>query len=174
MNVHFTARQAVLTPEIRDYCEKRLSRLKDLSGDILDVNIILGVQKIRSRAEIHVKAKGASLVVTEESRDMMSSLNQALDSLEKKIKKEREKWRERKRRGGRERKELVPLPEAAEAEKRVIRSPNFSVKPLSLEEALAQFEFKNREVLVFRREGSERWAVLYRRKDGNYGLVEPE
>jgi putative sigma-54 modulation protein len=174
MNVHFTARQAVLTPEIQDYCEKRLSRLKGLSGDILDVNIILGVQKIRSRAEIHVKAKGASLVVTEESRDMMSSLNQALDSLEKKIKKDREKWRERKRRGGRERKEFVPLPEAAEPDKRVIRSPNFSANPLSLEEALAQFEFKNREVLVFRREGSGRWSVLYRRKDGNYGLVEPE
>jgi putative sigma-54 modulation protein len=174
MNIQFTARQAVLTPEIQDYCEKRLGRLKGLSGDILDVNIILGVQKNRSKAEIHVKAKGASLVVVEETLDMMSSLNMAFDNLEKKIKKEREKWRERKRRGGRERKELAALPEAAEPEKRVIRSQNFSAKPLSLEEALAQFEFKNREVFVFRREGSESWAVLYRRKDGHYGLVEPE
>lgn len=174
MNVHFTARQAVLTPEIRDYCEKRLGSLRSLSGDIMDVNVILGVQKNRSRAEIHVKAKGASLVVTEESLDMMSSLNQAFDNLEKKIKKEREKWRERKRRGGRERKEFVAFPETAEAEKRVIRSPVFSAKPLSLDEALAQFESKNRDVLVFRREGSERWAVLFRRKDGNLGLVEPE
>jgi len=174
MNVHFTARQAVLTPEIRDYCEKRLGSLRSLSGDILDVNVILGVQKNRSSAEIHVKAKGASLVVTEESLDMMSSLNQAFDNLEKKIKKEREKWRERKRRGGRERKEFVAFPEAAEPERRVIRSPVFSAKPLSLDEALVQFESKNREVLVFRREGSERWAVLFRRKDGNLGLVEPE
>jgi putative sigma-54 modulation protein len=174
MNVHFTARQAVLTPEIQEYCEKRLSGLKGLSGDILDVNVILGVQKKRNRAEIHVKAKGASLVVTEETLEMMSSLNQAFDNLEKKIKKEREKWRERKRRGGRVRKELIAYPEAAEPEKRVIRSPVYSAKPLSLDEALVQFEFKNREVLVFRREGSERWAVLYRRKDGNFGLVEPE
>jgi putative sigma-54 modulation protein len=174
MNVHFTARRAVLTPEIRDYCEKRLGGLRSLSGDILDVNVILGVQKNRSRAEIHVKAKGASLVVTEESLDMMSSLNQAFDNLEKKVKKEREKWRERRRRGGRERKEFVAFPETAEPEKRVIRSPVFSAKPLSLDEAMAQFESKNREVLVFRREGSERWAVLFRRKDGSLGLVEPE
>jgi putative sigma-54 modulation protein len=174
MNIHFTARQAVLTPEIQEYCEKRLGRLKNLSGDILDVNFILGVQKNRSKAEIHVQAKGATLVVVEETQDMMTSLNLAFDNLEKKIKKEREKWRERKRRGGRERKELAAFPEAPESEKRVIRSQSFSAKPLSLEEAMAQFEFKNREVLVFRREGSENWAVLYRRKDGNFGLVEPE
>lgn len=174
MNIHYTARQAVLSPEIKDYCEKRLARLKGPSGDILDVNVILGVQRNRSRAEIHVVAKGASLVVVEETLDMMSSLNQAFDNLEKKIKKEREKWRERRRRGGRERKELVDLGETSEPEKRVVRSQNFSAKPLSLEEAVAQFEFKNREVLVFRREGSGNWAVLYRRKDGNFGLVEPE
>jgi len=174
MNIHFTARQAVLTPEIKEYCEKRLDGLKGLGHDILDVNVILGVQRNRNRAEIHVKAKGAGLVVLEESPDMMGSLNLAFDNLEKKIKKDREKWRERKRRGGRERKELVVLPEAAEPEKRVIRSQNFSAKPLTLEEAMAQLDFKNREVFVFRRQGSGAWAVLYRRKDGHYGLVEPE
>jgi putative sigma-54 modulation protein len=174
MNIHFTARQAVLTPEIKEYCEKRLDGLKGLGRDILEVNVVLGVQRNRNRAEIHVKAKGAGLVVMEESPDMMSSLNLAFDNLEKKIKKDREKWRERKRRGGRERKELVALPEAAEPEKRLIRSQNFSAKPLSLEEAIAQLDFKNREVFVFRREGPETWAVLYRRKDGHYGLVEPE
>lgn len=174
MNIHYTARQAVLTPEIKDYCEERLAGLKDLGGDILDVNVILGVQRKRNRAEIHVKARGGGLVVVEESPDMMGSLNQAFDNLEKKVKKEREKWRERKRRGGRVRKELAAGPEAAEPERRVIRSPNYSAKPMSLDDALAQFEFKNREVLVFRREGSEGWAVLYRRKDGHLGLVEPE
>jgi putative sigma-54 modulation protein len=174
MNIQYTARQAVLTPEIKDYCERRLGRMKDLGRDVLDVNVILAAQKNRNTAEIHVKAKGASLVVTEETQDMMDSLNRAFDNLEKKIKKEREKWRERKRRGGRERKELVTLAEAEEPGKRVVRTSNYSSKPMSLDEALAQLEFKNRDVFVFRREGSERWAVLYRRKDGSFGLVEPE
>lgn len=174
MIVHFTARQAALTPEIKAYCEKRLGRLKGLSGDILDVNVILGVQKTRQKAEIHVRAKGAGLVVVEETPDMMDSLKLAFDSLEKKIKKERAKWREKKRRGGRERKEIVPTLESPEPEKRVIRSPFYSPKPMSLDEAAVQLEVKNREVFVFRREGSEQWAVLYRRRDGHYGLVEPE
>jgi len=174
MNVHYTARQAALTPEIQAYCEKRLGRLKGLVGDVLDVNVILIVQKNRNKAEINVRAKGGGLVVVEETLDMMDSLNRAFDNLEKKVKKERAKWREKKRRGGRERKTLAPGLEAVEPEKRVIRSSHFSLKPMSLEEALVQIDIKNKEVFLFRREGTEEWAVLYRRKDGHYGLVEPE
>jgi putative sigma-54 modulation protein len=48
------------------------------------------------------------------------------------------------------------------------------MKPMPVEEAVLQLDVKNREVFVFRKEGSEKWAVLFRRKDGNVGLVEPE
>jgi putative sigma-54 modulation protein len=165
MNVHYTARQATLTPEIRAYCEKRLARLKDLVDDVLDVNIILIVQKSRNKAEINVRAKGGGLVVVEETLDMMDSLNRAFDTLEKRIRKERAKWREKKRRGGRERKVLAPIAETPEPEK---------LKPMSLDEAIVQLDVKAKEVFLFRREGSQSWAAVYRRKDGHYGLVEPE
>lgn len=174
MNVHYTARQATLTPEIKAYCEKRLGRLKGLVGDVLDVNVILIVQKNRNKAEINVRAKGGGLVVVEETLDMMDSLNRAFDNLEKKVRKERVKGRDKKRRGGRERKVLVPTLEAPEPEKRVIRSNYFSLKPMSIEEALIQIDIKSKEVFLFRREGTEAWAVVYRRKDGHYGLIEPE
>ena len=151
-----------------------MGRLKALVDDVLDVNIILIVQKNRSKAEINVRAKGGGLVVVEETLDMMDSLNRAFDTLEKRIRKERAKWRDRKRRGGRERKVLAPAVEAPEPEKRVVRSPHYSLKPMSIEEALVQLDIKNKEVFLFRREGSEDWAVVYRRKDGHYGLVEPE
>jgi putative sigma-54 modulation protein len=174
MNVNYTARQATLTPEIRAYCEKRLGRLKNLVDDVLDVNIILIVQKSRNKAEINVRAKGGGLVVVEETLDMMDSLNRAFDMLEKRIRKERAKWREKKRRGGRERKVLAPVAEATEPEKRVVRASFFSLKPMSLDEALVQLDVKAKEVFLFRREGSQAWAAVYRRKDGHYGLVEPE
>ena len=174
MNVHYTARQAALTPEIQAYCEKRLGRLKALVDDVLDVNIILIVQKNRSKAEINVRAKGGGLVVVEETLDMMDSLNRAFDNLETKVRKERAKWREKKRRSGRERKALAPVLEAPEPERRIIRANHYSLKPMSLDEALVQLDIKNKEVFLFRREGTEDWAVLYRRKDGHYGLVEPE
>jgi putative sigma-54 modulation protein len=174
MNVHYTARQAALTPEIQAYCEKRLARLKNLVDDVLDVNIILIVQKNRNKAEINVRAKGGGVVVVEETLDMMDSLNRAFDTLEKRVRKERAKWREKKRRGGRERKALAPAVEAPEVEKRIIRANHYSLKPMALEDAMVQLDIKNKEVFLFRREGSKDWAVLYRRKDGHYGLVEPE
>ncbi len=174
MNVHFTARQTDLTPEVRQYCEKRLKALERLLGSVLEVDIILSVTKTRCRAEIHVLDKGAGLVVVEETPDMMNSLNLAFDGLETKVRKEREKFRERKRRKGRERKGLALPVEAQEAERRILRSPHYSLKPMSVEEAVLQLDMKNREVFVFRREGSEKWAVLFRRKDGNVGLIEPE
>lgn len=174
MNIHYTARRATLTPEIKAYCEKRLGRLKGLVGDVIDVNVILNVQKNRNKAEINVRAKGGGLVVVEETMDMMDSLNRAFDNLEKKVRKERVKGRDKRRRGGRERKVLVPVLEAPEPEKRVIRSQYFSLKPMSIDEALIQIDIKSKEVFLFRREGSEEWAVIYRRKDGHYGLVEPE
>jgi putative sigma-54 modulation protein len=174
MNVHYTARKAALTPEIRAYCEKRLSRLRSLVDDVLDVNVTLTVQKNRNKAEINVRARGGGLVVVEETLDMMDSLNRAFDNLETKIRKERAKWREKRRRGGRERKALVPVLESPEPEKRIIRSAYFSLKPMTLEEALIQIDIKNKEVFLFRRAGSEKWAALFRRKDGHYGLVEPD
>lgn len=174
MNVHYTARQAALTPEIRAYCEKRLGRLRTLVDDVLDVNVVLVAQKNRSKAEINVRARGGGLVVVEETLDMMDSLNRAFDTLEKRVRKERAKWREKKRRGGRERKALAPAVEAAEPEKRVVRAGHFSLKPMSVDEAIVQLDIKNKEVFLFRREGAQGWAVLYRRKDGHYGLVEPD
>lgn len=174
MNVHYTARKAALTPEIRAYCEKRLGRLKALVDDVLDINVVLIVQKNRNKAEINVRAKGGGFVVAEETLDMMDSLNGAFDTLERRIRKERAKWRDKKRRGGRERKSLAPVVEAPEPERRVIRSSYFSLKPMTLEGAIVQLDIKNKDVFLFRRAGSEDWAVVYRRKDGHYGLVEPD
>jgi len=174
MNIHYTARHTEVTPAIEAYCEKRLGRMKSLSRDVLDVNFILAVEKNRSKVEIQVKAKGAGLVVEEETLDMMTSLKRAFDSLDKKIKKDREKWREKKRRGGRERKAVSGPREASEPEKRIVRSAHYSLKPLSLEEAIIQLEAKGREIFLYRREGSQKWAAVFRRKDGNVGLVEPE
>ncbi|MCK4263410.1 MAG: sigma 54 modulation/S30EA ribosomal C-terminal domain-containing protein, partial [Candidatus Aminicenantes bacterium] len=54
------------------------------------------------------------------------------------------------------------------------RSQDYSLKPMSIKEAIIQLETSKRQVFVFRKFDSEKWAVLYRRKDGNYGLVEPE
>jgi ribosome hibernation promoting factor len=174
MNVHYTARQMQMAPDVRQYCEKRFKPLEKLLSFATGVDVILSAGKNSQKAEIHIKAKGAGLVVVEESHDMLNSLNLAFDSLEKKIKKEREKYREKKRRGSRERKIFALPAEAVEREGRIVRTDYFTAKPLTLEDAVIQFNLNKREVFMFRRAGEEKWAVLFRRKDGNYGLVEPE
>lgn len=114
------------------------------------------------------------MMVVEETHDLMNSLNLAFESLEKKVKKEREKWREKKRRKGRERKQQAfPVEQEAETP-RVVRSQDYSLKPMLLEEALLQFDAEKRDVFLFRKSGSENWAVIYRRRDGHYGLVDPD
>jgi ribosome hibernation promoting factor len=175
MIVHFTARQMDLAPEVKAYCDKKLKALEKLMGSVIEVDLILSVAKYRYKAEIHVKARGTGLVVVEETHDLMSSLTLAFESLEKKVKKEREKWREKKRRKGRERKQLAIPPELEVETLRVVRSGDYSLKPMLLEEALLQFDAEKRDVFLFRKTGSaEKWAVIFRRKDGHYGLIDPD
>jgi putative sigma-54 modulation protein len=174
MNINFTAQHTNVTPEMKKYCQKRLESLEKLFGYEIDANIILSVEKYRQKAEINVRTKRTTLNAVEETNDMQGSLGLAFDNIEKRAKKEREKLRERKRRKSREKEIfLIPL-EPDERPRQVIRSQDYSLKPMSIEEALIQFDLRKKEVFVFRKSGSEKWAVIYRRKNGDYGLVEPE
>lgn len=174
MNINLTARHANITPEIKKYCEKRAKNLEKLLGYPIKADIILSVEKYRKKVEINVKSKRVALNAAEETHDMLNSLGIAFDNIEKRVKKGRGKLRERKRRKIREKEILAPSAEIEEQRKRVIRSDDYSLKPMSLDEALLQFDLNKKEVFVFRRLDSEKWGIIYRRKDGNYGLVEPE
>jgi putative sigma-54 modulation protein len=174
MSINFTARHTSVTPEIRKFCEKRIKSLEKFLGRKIDIDLFLSVEKYRHKVDINVRARKSVLNTVEETHDMLSSLSLAFDNIEKRVKKEREKLRERKRRKNRER-ESFPLPtEAEEQPRRIIQSHDYSLKPMSLEEAIIQFDLKKKEVFVFRTLGSEKWAVVHRRKDGNYGFIELE
>ena len=174
MNINYTARHTTITPEIRKHCERRLGAIEKLLGYPVEADLILSVEKYRHKAEINVKIKGATLNTVEETHDMFSSMGLAFDHIEKRVKKEREKLRGRKRRKNREVVSVDLSQETEEQPVRVIPSRDFSLKPMSVEEALLQLETRRKEVFVFRKFDSEKWAVLYRREDGNFGLVEPE
>ncbi len=175
MKINYTARHVNITPDIKKYCERRVKNLERLLDNPVEADITLSVEKFRKRVEINVKSKRVTLNVDEETHDMLSSLGVAFDHIERRIKKEREKLKRRKRRKSREREIFAPAAETPEERRRVIRSEDYTLKPLSVEEALLQFDLdEKKEIFVFRKTGSGKWAVLYRRKDGHYGLVEPE
>lgn len=174
MAVNFTARHFSITPEIKKQCERRIKNIEKLLGYPIEVNLILSVEKYRHKVDINVKTKGMTLNNVEETPDMLSSLGIAFDNIEKRIKKEKEKFRERKRRKIKEMASFSASQNEEDKEKKVIRSGSYSLKPMSIEEALMLFDSGKKEVFVFRKFDSEKWAVLYRRKDGHYGLVEPD
>jgi putative sigma-54 modulation protein len=174
MMVHYTARKTPLTSEVKPYCEKRLKSMDKLMRGVIEVDLIFSAPRNRQMVEIHLKAKGGGLVVQEEGLELMRVLDQAFDNLEKKLKKDKEKLREKKRRRGREIMPEMTPPASAETGRRIIRSNDVSPKPMTADEAALQLDQTKKDILVFRTFGSERWAILYRRKDGHYGLVEPE
>jgi putative sigma-54 modulation protein len=174
MTINYTARHAALTPDIKKYCERRQASLEKILGHPVETGLILSVEKYRHKAEINIKTKGATLHAESETQDMLSSLGEAFDNIERRAKKERDKLRERKRRKGKEGLPPVMTASAPEREKRIIRSRNYSMKPMSVEEALLLFESRKDEVFAFRKFDTETWAVLFRRKDGNFGLIDLE
>ncbi|MGB4703723.1 MAG: ribosome-associated translation inhibitor RaiA [Candidatus Saccharicenans sp.] len=172
MIVNFTARNVELTEEIKSYCQKRLARMEKILRDVIEINIIMSEQRSRKKVELQVKRRGEDFVISEETNDIFNSLNQAFDSLEKKIVKERKKLIQKRRRSaGRE---SLPVAEERETPVRLLRLPYYSDKPISVEEALMQLDEGKKEVFLFRKEGSEGWAVVFRRKDGQIALVDPE
>lgn len=175
MNVHYTARHVLLTPELRAYAEKRLAGLGRLLDASAEVDVILAAEKSRKRVDIQVRGRRDRILVSENGHDPSEVLNAAFDVLEKRMRKEREKFREKKRRSGRDVRTMTPAAERSELPPRVVRAEYFTSKPMAVREALVEFTLRKKEVLMFRPEGDEdHWAVLFRRKDGSFGLVRPE
>ena len=174
MKIHFTARREHLTPQAKALCEERLGDIARWLGPSADADVILSRERKREKAEVHIRAKGAGFVVAEESADILVSLGLAFDALERKVRKEREKLREKKRRVGREAREEGEPSEPASPAPKIVRFDYFASKPMSIGEALIQLDTKKKEVFVFRPGDGDRWAVLFRRKNGTFGLVLPE
>ncbi len=174
MNVRLTARRLTLTPEVKLYCDKRLKGIEKNLDEGTEVEIRFSREKHRHGVELRVLGRRLTITVQEEHTDLFQALNEAFDGLEKKLKKEKSKLLERKRRGRRDLPSGPLVEEPAEFGPRVVPSADFSLKPMTVEEAILNLDDQKRDVFMFRKMKSEKWAVVYRRKDGHYGVVEPE
>jgi putative sigma-54 modulation protein len=187
MNLDITGRHIEITPALKDFTEEKLRKLEKLLRGPLDVKVVLGIEKHRHMAEIQVKSKTAVLSGTQETGDLYASIGEVVDKLERQALKHKEKIRDHKHRKSLRSPEVAAeidatssslrRAEAAEEEEtapRIHRSESYSVKPLSVEDALLELESSAEEVLVFRDSTTDQVSVIYRRADGDFGLVEPE
>jgi putative sigma-54 modulation protein len=183
MKVAFTGRNLVVTPAMQEFTTERLEKLDRWLDGISEAHVILAKEKYRHIAEVVVKGKNAVFSGTQETEDMYSSIGKVLEKIEHQAKKHREKHTVVKRRRGRKAGggngaepedvvEEVVLATLAEGQ-HVLRDDDYPLKPMTLEEAALRLEADGKSFLVFRDAGSQRFGVLYRRGDGNLGLVQP-
>jgi putative sigma-54 modulation protein len=177
MDIEYTGRHIEITSDLREYTEKRLEKLRRVLRDSCTLHLILEAEKHRRTAEITLKWRDHTLVGIEETSDPRSSINGALDKLERQaVRLLQGRWTKKRRPGPTAAVRLnVMQPSWDHLEPRaVIKTERVAIKPLSMEEAIESLEADSRELIIFRNVETERVNVVYQSKDGNFVVVEPE
>lgn len=170
MNIIIRGKHIEVTDALKDYVTKRVGKLEKYSDDFQDVQVTLLVERDRHRVEVTAPINGIILRGEEETTDMYSSIDLVLEKLERQI----EKYRTRISKRVRVKTLKEPEPGIAEEEHEVVRNKKFQAKPMSVDEAIMQMNLIGHSFFVFTNADTQQMNVVYRRKNGDYGLLEPE
>src|SRR5262245_13375708 len=181
MSVDITGRHIEITEPLRKFTTDRLERVRGIMDEILEVHFILTVEKHqRHIAELNIKTRRDFYHGEEVSTDMYTSIAAVIDKVEKQILRDKDRNVARKRRSNNHG-EVVTTTSVVEVEEvlgerlpRIIRTHEVAAKPMSVDDAAIQIGDSSHEFLVFRNSDTERLNVVYKRKDGNIGWIEPE
>jgi putative sigma-54 modulation protein len=177
MRIEYTGRHIEVTPDLRQYTEERVRKLARVLRGSCDMHVILTAAKHRRTAEITLKWRDHTLVGVEETTDPRSSLNAALDKLEKQaVRLLQKRWTRKRRPRPTSAVTLnVFMPPRDDGEHRgTLTTERIPIKPLSIREAIETLDSDTRELVVFRNIQTERVNIVYRRHDGGMVLIEPE
>ncbi len=173
MNIIIRGKHIEVTDALKSYVAKRVGKLEKYTDEFQDITVTLLVERDRHRVEVTAPINGMILRGEEETGDMYSSIDLVLEKLERQI----DKYRTRILRKMRTKalKDHEPnLPTAADEEHQLVRNKRFPAKPMSVDEAIMQLNLVGHSFYVFTNADTEQMNVVYRRKDGDYGLLEPD
>lgn len=179
MNIHVTFRHMETTEALKEYAIEKVSKIKKYLDAPVDVHVVLSVEKFRHIAEVTFTINGFVVKGQEETEDMYAAIDMVMDKIERQVRRYKEKLKDKRSSGSPGEKLKVKMNvvslenEQTETEPIVIKSTNFSIKPMAIDEAIMQMNLIDNDFLVFRNAISNEVNVIYRRKDGNYGLIEP-
>ncbi len=180
MQIAVTFRHMESSDAVRNYVEEKLAKVKKYIEEPIDAQVVLSVQKkINHRAEVTMVAKGLTMKSVEEKDDMYAAIDLMVDKIERQLKRYKEKLKRHKGSSGSQRRVEKAVIAAQSVDEghdspEIIRSHSFFVKPMSVEEAVMQMDLLDKNFLVFTDDRSEEMNVVYRRNDGNYGLIVPQ
>ena len=176
MRLHVKGKNVEVTDSLRQYAQEKLGKLERQLADPTRVELELAVERNPSISANHVAeatiwTKGPVLRAREASADHKASIDQLVDKLERQVK----RYREKRRRYRSAPPEAIPenaVP--VEGEPRIVKTKRFPVKPMSPDEAVLQLELVGHDFFVFQNAETMEVNVVYRRRDGSYGLIEPQ
>lgn len=180
MKIKVSGKNMEITDALRNTVEKKLSKLDRYFDPNVEAQVMFRVernrslQKARQVIEVTIPFNGVLLRAEEANEDMYTSIDLAVDKLERQVEKQKTRL-QRRNHGDSLRYQYIPESEETENEElRVVKTKRFAVKPMSTEEAILQMELLGHNFFVFRDSETEEVNVVYKRRDGDYGLIEPE
>jgi len=172
MNIIVNGRHLEVTPALKSYVEKKIVRFERYLSNISEAIVTLYVEKYRHKAEVLLKVNGVLIQAEGITGDVYASIDEVAEKLDRQIKKYKEKLvshRKGEGKAGTAEEEAFPPAEGG----RIIKNKRFELKPMSPDEAAMQMELLDKNFFVFTNDGSGDINVIYRRNDGNFGLIEP-
>ena len=172
MNITITGRNFELTDSLKDYVYKKLEKLNNLHNRIYKCEVILQEGKNRKEVEIILHVDKHDLIAKESSQDFFASIDGAEEKVIKQIKKINSKSASKKRRGmlGRI---IRPFAKENTFTGEIIKTNEFADKPMFPEEAKLELDVMGKDFMMFKNADTGESNVIYKRRDGSYGLIEP-
>ncbi|MEW6095314.1 MAG: ribosome-associated translation inhibitor RaiA [bacterium] len=171
MELSITARHIEIADSVKEYLKKRLNKLKKyFKKKEVNIHVVFMAEKERRGIEVTLDYNGILIHSQETTEDIYTSIDQVVEKLERQLKKYKEKIQKKPRVPSK----IIPEMESSQTlEGKTVRRKKQTLKPMTLEEAIIQLEQTSLDFLVFTDAQTDAINVLYRCKDGNYGLIEP-
>ena len=176
MRVDITGRHVDITPGLRQLIDKSLAKIERLLNDrAVSATVVLTKERYRHKTELVVHAKGDHILSgVGEGNTWPLSVRKAAAKIEHQSQKLKSKWTEGKRQRKNNRAVAVAAAPEPSAARRVVKATRYAVKPMSLDDATQRLDAVGESFVVFRNAENDAITVLFRRKDGNLGLIEPD
>jgi len=157
---------------LKAYVAEKLGRLDKYFNGPTEANVVLSIEKFRHSAEINITGDRLTIIGKEETEEMYAAIDMVLDKLEVQIKKNKQKGRKHRNKG---KHGAMPATQPFEEETGParVRVHHIEYKPMDVDEAVMQLDLIKDNFLVFTNARTESVNVLYRQKDGGYGLIQP-
>lgn len=176
MAISCTFRHMEPSAEVRSYVEEKIEKLKKYFDSPVDANIVLKVEKFRHIADMTLSSDGNNIKAVEQTGDMYSSIDQVMDKIEEQLRRLMSRKREYKPENIKgeifQENEIETQESLVESGPRIIKTERVDIKPMDINEAAMQIELSNQNFMVFTNSKSKQINIIYKRKDGNLGLID--